>query len=153
MPPEREQLGADVLITGAGPAGLACALQLANLIEQHTQANKSPALSAENIYVLEKAREVGAHQLSGAIMDARALRELVPDFEKSAPLDTPVTGDAVYYFSENSSWKLPITPPAFKNHGNYVVSLNRIVKWLGGLVEKKGVNLFTQFAGRYLFLE
>src|SRR5580700_4573260 len=134
MPPEREQLEADVLIIGAGPAGLACALHLANLIEQYTKANKSPALSAENIYVLEKAREVGAHQLSGAILDARALRELVPDFEKTAPLDTPVTGDAVYYFSEKSSWKLPISPPPFKNHGYYVVSLTSIVYWLGGLV-------------------
>src|SRR6202451_138832 len=150
---EREQLEADVLIVGAGPGGLACALHLANLFEKHTAANKTPALSAENIYVLEKAREVGAHQLSGAIMDARALRELVPDFEKTAPLDTPVTGDAVYYFSENGSLKLPITPPPFKNHGNFVVSLNRIVKWLGGLVEKKGVNLFTQFAGRNLLYE
>ena len=153
MPIEREQLEADVLIIGAGPAGLACALHLANLIEQHTAANKSPALSAENIYVLEKAREIGAHQLSGAIMDPRALRELVPDFEKSAPLDTPVTGDAAYYFTEASSYKLPITPPPLQNHGNYVVSLNKLVKWLGGLVEKKGVNVFTQFAGRELLYE
>src|ERR1700678_2833155 len=153
MPPEREQLEADVLIIGAGPAGLACALHLANLIEQHTRANKSPALSAENIYVLEKGREIGAHQLSGAIMDPRGLRELVPDFEKTASLDTPVTGDAAYYFTESSSYKLPITPPPLQNHGNYVVSLNKLVKWLGGLVEKKGVNLFTQFAGRELLYE
>src|SRR6202167_6326636 len=150
---EREKLEADVLIIGAGPAGLSCALHLANLIEQHTAANKSPALSAENIYVLEKAREIGAHQLSGAIMDPRALRELVPDFEKTAPLDTPVTGDAAYYFTENGSFKLPITPPPLQNHGNYVVSLNRLTKWLGGLVEKKGVNLFTQFAGASLIYE
>ena len=150
---ERERLEADVLIIGAGPAGLSCALHLANLIEQHTAAKKSPALSAENIYVLEKAREIGAHQLSGAIMDPRALRELVPDFEKTAPLDTPVTGDAVYYFTEKSSFKLPITPPPLQNHGNYVISLNKLVKWLGGLVEKKGVNLFTQFAGRELLYE
>ena len=153
MPIEREKLEADVLIIGAGPAGLSCALHLANLIEQHTAAKKSPALSAENIYVLEKAREIGAHQLSGAIMDPRALRELVPDFEKSAPLDTPVTGDAAYYFTEKSSFKLPITPPPLQNHGNYVISLNKLVKWLGGLVEKKGVNLFTQFAGRELLYE
>jgi len=150
---ERERLEADVLIIGAGPAGLSCALHLANLIEQHTAAKKSPELSAENIYVLEKAREIGAHQLSGAIMDPRALRELVPDFEKTAPLDTPVTGDAVYYFTEKSSFKLPITPPPLQNHGNYVISLNKLVKWLGGLVEKKGVNLFTQFAGRELLYE
>ena len=150
---EREKLEADVLIIGAGPAGLSCALHLANLIEQHTAAKKSPALSAENIYVLEKAREIGAHQLSGAIMDPRALRELVPDFERTAPLDTPVTGDAVYYFTEKSSFKLPITPPPLQNHGNYVISLNKLVKWLGGLVEKKGVNLFTQFAGRELLYE
>ena len=64
--------------------------------------------------MLEKAREIGAHQLSGAIMDPRALRELVPDFEKSAPLDTPVTGDAAYYFTETGSFKLPITPPPLR---------------------------------------
>lgn len=150
---EREQLEADVLIIGAGPGGLACALHLANLIEQHTQAKKSPALSSENVYVLEKAREVGAHQLSGAIMDPRALRELVPDFEKTAPLDTPVTGDAVYYLTEGGSFKLPITPPPLANHGNYVVSLSKIAKWLAELVEKKGVNLFTQFAGQQLLYE
>ena len=153
MPIEREQLEADVLIVGAGPAGLACALHLANLMEAHQQANKSPALSAENIYVLEKAREVGAHQLSGAIMDPRALRELIPDFETTAPIDTPVTGDAAYFLTEKGSYKLPITPPPLQNHGNYVVSLNKMVKWLGGLVEKKGVNLFTQFAGRELLYE
>src|SRR6202050_3654414 len=150
---QREQLEADVLIIGAGPGGLSCALHLANLIEKHNEAKKSPPLSAENIYVLEKGREIGAHQLSGAILDPRGLRELVPDFEKTAPLDTPVTGDAAYYFTESSSYKLPITPPPLQNHGNYVVSLNKLVKWLGGLVEKKGVNLFTQFAGWELLYE
>jgi electron-transferring-flavoprotein dehydrogenase len=153
MRTDREQLEADVLIIGGGPAGLACALHLANLIEQHTKANKNPPLSAENVYVLEKAREIGAHQLSGAIMDPRALRELVSDFEKSAPLDTPVTGDAAYFFTETNSWKLPITPPPLQNHGNYVVSLNKLVKWLGGMVEQKGVNVFTQFAGQELLYD
>jgi electron-transferring-flavoprotein dehydrogenase len=153
MVTEREKLEADILIVGAGPGGLACALHLANLYEKHTAASRTPALSAENIYVLEKGREVGAHQLSGAIMDPRGLRELVPDFEKTAPLDTPVTGDAVYYFTESDSYKLPLTPPPLQNHGNYVVSVSKLVKWLGGLVEQKGINLFTQFAGRELIYE
>lgn len=152
-PVQRETLEADVLIIGAGPGGLSCALHLANLIERHNAAKKPPALSAENIYVLEKAREIGAHQLSGAILDPRAVRELVPDFEKSAPLDTPVTSDAAYFLTEKSAHKLPITPPPFQNHGNYVISLNKFVKWLGGLVEKKSVNLFTQFAGRELLFD
>jgi electron-transferring-flavoprotein dehydrogenase len=154
---EREKLEADVLIIGAGPGGLACALHLSNLIEAGKQGGQgsgaAASLSAENIYVLEKGREVGAHQLSGAIMDPRGLRELVPDFEKSAPLDTPVTGDAAYFFTEANSWKLPITPPPLANHGNYVVSLNKLAKWLAGLVEKKGVNIFTRFAGKELLYE
>lgn len=155
---EREKLEADVLIVGAGPAGLSCALHLARLIRQHNEsgAGRGPAISAENIYVLEKGREVGAHQLSGAIMDPRGLRELVPEFEQSAPpgvMDTPVTGDAAFFFTERSAWKFPLTPPPLRNHGNYVVSLNRLVKWLGSLVEQAGVNLFTQFGGAQLIYE
>jgi len=153
MTAEREQLEADVLVVGAGPGGLACALHLANLIEAHAKAGKQPGLSSENIYVLEKARELGAHQLSGAIMDPRGLRELVPDFEKTAPLDTRVTGDAAYYLTARAAHKLPITPPPLAQHGNFIVSLNKLVKWLGGLVEKKGVNIFTQFAGRELLYD
>src|SRR6202012_2153112 len=143
MTVQREQLEADVLIVGAGPAGLSCPLHLANLIKKHKEAGANPDLSTENNYVLEKGREVGAHQLSGAIMNPKALAELVPDFEKSAPLDTPVPDDAALVFTQNSSLKFPITPPPFQNKGNYVVSLNKIAKWLGGLVEKSGVNLFT----------
>jgi len=150
---ERERLDADVLIVGAGPAGLACALHLAKLIERHNQAGGQPPLSAENIYVLEKGREIGAHQLSGAIMDPRALTELVPDWEKTAPIESAVTGDAAYVLTSSRAWKLPITPPPLRNHGNYVVSVSKLVKWLGGLVEKAGVNLFTQFAGARLIYE
>jgi electron-transferring-flavoprotein dehydrogenase len=153
MTVQREQLEADVLIVGAGPAGLSCALHLSNLIKKHNASGGKPELSSENIYVLEKGREVGAHQLSGAIMNPKALAELVPDFEKSAPLDTPVTDDAALFFTKGSSFRFPITPPPFKNKGNYVVSLNKLVKWLGGLVEGAGVNLFTQFAGAQLIYE
>src|SRR5580700_4263247 len=150
---QREQLEADVLIVGAGPAGLACALHLANLIKQHNASGAKPELSAENIYVLEKGREIGAHQLSGAIMNPKALAELVPDFQKTAPLDTPVTDSAALLFTKSASMRLPITPPPFQNKGNYVVSLSRIVKWLGGLVEAAGVNVFKEFGGRELIYE
>ncbi len=150
MTVQREQLEADVLIVGAGPAGLACALHLANLIKKHNAAGAKPELSAENIYVLEKGREIGAHQLSGAIMNPKALAELVPDFEKTAPLDTPVTDDAALLFTKGSSFRFPITPPPFKNKGNYVISLNKLVKWFGGLVEAAGVNVFKEFGGAEL---
>jgi len=142
-----------VLIVGAGPAGLACALHLSNLIRKNNESGGKPALSTESIYVLEKGREIGANQLSGAVMDPRGLGELIPDFEKTAPLDTPVTDDAAYFFTPKSAWKFPITPPPLRNHGNYVVSLSKLTKWLGGLVEKAGVNLFTGFAGSSLIFE
>jgi electron-transferring-flavoprotein dehydrogenase len=153
MTVQREQLEADVLIVGAGPAGLSCALHLANLIKKHNDSGAKPQLSAENIYVLEKGREIGAHQLSGAIMNPKALAELVPGFEKSAPLDTPVTDSAALLFTKNSSFRFPITPPPFQNKGNYVVSLNKITKWLGGLVEAAGVNVFKEFGGASLIYE
>src|SRR5713226_4562886 len=138
MTVQREQLEADVLIVGAGPAGLACALHLSNLIKTHNDSSSAQGaapLSAEDIYVLEKGRELGAHQLSGAIMNPKALAELVPDFQKSAPLDTPVTDSAALLFTEKSSFRVPITPPPFNNAGNFIISLSKLVKWLGGLVE------------------
>ena len=150
---QREQLDADVLIVGAGPAGLACALHLANLVKKHNADGAKPQLSTENIYVLEKGRELGAHQLSGAIMNPKALAELVPDFEKAAPLDTPVTESAALLFTKNASYRAPITPPPFDNAGNYVISLSKLVKWLGGLVEAAGVNIFKEFAGAELIYE
>jgi len=153
MTVQREQLEADVLIVGAGPAGLACALHLANLIKAHSATGAKPELSAENIYVLEKGRELGAHQLSGAIMNPKALAELVPDFEKSAPLDTPVTDSAALFLTEKSSFRFPITPPPFVNKGNYVVSLSKLVKWLGEKVEAAGVNIFKEFGGAQLIYE
>ena len=138
----------DVVIVGAGPAGLAAAIRLKQLsAERHTEVS---------VCVIEKGSEVGAHILSGAVMDPRAISELFPDWqEKNAPLNTPVSEDRFLFLTENGSLKVPnwMLPACFRNHGNYVISLANLCRWLGQQAESLGVEIFPGFAAAEVLYE
>ena len=136
---DRETMEYDVVIVGAGPSGLAAAIKLRQLGEQE---NKEIS-----VCVLEKGSEVGAHILSGAVLETRALDELLPNWKnQGAPLNTPVLRDSFLYLSQQRSFRFPFTPPQMRNHGNFIISLGSLCRWLGEQAETMGVEIYPGFA-------
>ena len=144
---DRETLDVDVLIVGGGPAGLSAAIRLSQLA-------KARGGDPPSIAVLEKAREAGAHLLSGAVLDLSALAELLPDYEaRGAPLLAPVGQERVYFLTGQRAFRAPIIPPPLANHGNAIVSLNQLGRWMASQAEAAGIDLFTGFAGQEVLLD
>ncbi len=159
MAQERDLLELDAVFVGAGPASLAGAIRLAQLYAEHNAAVKAgtkpgPELSADNILVIDKARAIGDHGISGAVMDPRSMRELFGDFfAAGCPVESPVTSDSLWFMTKTGHLKAPFQPPMMNNSGKYVASLNKLVKWLASKAEELGVQVFPEFPGQELLYD
>ncbi|HVR39162.1 MAG TPA: electron transfer flavoprotein-ubiquinone oxidoreductase [Thermoanaerobaculia bacterium] len=151
---ERETLDVDIVIVGAGPAGLAAAYTLAQLIKTHNESGAEKKLEGISIALLEKGKEIGSHGISGAVMDPRGIAELMPDWlERGCPIESAVTSDAFWYLTETQKIAAPIMPPPLQNHGNYVISLGELCRWLAPIVGDLGVDVFPEFAASRILVE
>jgi electron-transferring-flavoprotein dehydrogenase len=150
---ERDTLEVDVLFVGAGPASLAGAYHLRKLIDRHnSEAGGDPR--EITIAVIEKGREIGSHVISGAVMEMGPFSELLPDWkERGAPVEAAVAEEEVAYLTERRKFRLPIIPPPLRNHGKYVVSLNKLIRWFAPIVEESDVLLIPEFPGAELLYD
>lgn len=142
MSRERDKMDVDLLFVGAGPSTLTSAIHLVQLCKQH-------GVDQPTIAIIEKGSEIGAHQMSGAVVDPTPLKELFPDFiERGCPVESEVKKEGVYFLTQKGSFKFPIIPPQLNNHGNYVMALSKFTSWLGQqAMELGGIDIFTGFAG------
>jgi len=151
---ERETLEMDVVIVGAGPGGLATAYRLAQLIKAHNESATEKKLEGLSIAVLEKGKEIGSHAISGAVMDPRGISELMPDWlERGCPVEAPVCEDGFWLMAEKWKFAAPLLPPPLQNHGNYVISMGELVRWMAPIVADSGVDLFPEFAASRVLVE
>jgi electron-transferring-flavoprotein dehydrogenase len=159
MPRQRDTLELDVLFVGAGPASLGGAIRLAQLYAEHNAAVKAGTrsgseLSPENIMVVDKAGAIGDHGISGAVLDPRSMHELFGDFlSAGCPVEGPVTAESFWLLTKGARIAAPIMPPGMDNHGNYVASLNKLVKWMAEKAEALGVQVFAEFPGQELLFD